>query len=211
MYHVIEGIIGCGKSSVLQMLRSLVHARYYDEPYNLFSNFQSFNPMLEMSHNLTANAAISQLHIIRSACNYYPKRTDLIPNKERIISERSVLSANIFIEALNEMGIFSPFVHAYLKSELIDNCNENIMPQQVIFLNLNPVCALTRVQIRNRSAEKNCSLEYENLLLNLYLKYLSQCNHKVSIIEILSSHTVLEIAQFVKDAIKVAEDNSTFS
>ena len=40
MYHAIEGAVGCGKSTTLNLLKlSNLKAIYYDEPYQAFCHF----------------------------------------------------------------------------------------------------------------------------------------------------------------------------
>ena len=43
MYHAIEGAVGCGKSTTLNLLKlSNLKAIYYDEPYQAFCHFLSY-------------------------------------------------------------------------------------------------------------------------------------------------------------------------
>ena len=64
MYHAIEGTVGCGKSTTLNLLKlSNLKAIYYDEPYQAFCHFLSYNPLFEVCKDMQANARFAQLHI----------------------------------------------------------------------------------------------------------------------------------------------------
>lgn len=206
-YCVIEGIIGCGKSTLLSLLkRSNLEAEYYEEPYHLFTKYKSFNPMIEFSNDSKLNASIAQLHIIRQSCFYYPKKDYKSP--KMIISERCVLSPNFFIEASRKMKMFSAFTEEFLKSELIDLSHYNLMPDHIIYLNIDPLCAWKRVISRNRYAERNCSLSYQSVLHNVYMHQLLQYKPKikVTILDIASNNTRQEVLEKVLHTLKDAEE-----
>ena len=65
MYHAIEGAVGCGKSTTLNLLKlGNLKAIYYDEPYQAFCCFLSYNPLFEVCKDMQANARFAQLHIL---------------------------------------------------------------------------------------------------------------------------------------------------
>ena len=208
MYHAIEGTVGCGKSTTLNLLKlGNLKAIYYDEPYQAFCHFLSYNPFFEVCKDMQANARFAQLHILHSSCAHYPKKNDL---KEVLISKRSVISPLVFIEAMFSLGTLSSFWSDYLRCELFLTSVMNRIPDHIIFLNLNPLYCWQQTLIRNRRLEQNYTLEYHQILNQYYLECLGKLKNDrpdmvLTIIEVNPSQSKQEIAYLVYEHIKKIE------
>lgn len=172
LYVSIEGIIGCGKSTLLESLQtsSRIDAAFYEEPLRFFTTFSSFDPLYEANSHPLRNAAVSQMHIIRSSCLHYPRKTTVQPNHSFIISERSVFSPLFFIDTLQHLQVFTAFVSTFLKLDLQRLSSDSRKPDYVIFLDLSPHASLERMKMRNRFSDGQCTLQYETVLREMHMK-----------------------------------------
>ena len=209
MYHAIEGTVGCGKSTTLNLLKlSNLKAIYYDEPYQAFCHFLSYNPLFEVCKDMQANARFAQLHILHSSCAHYPKKNDHL--KEVLISKRSMISPLVFIEAMFSLGTFSSFCSDYLRCKLFLMSIMNRIPDHIIFLNLNLLYCWQQTLLRNRHFEQNYTLEYHQILNQYYLECLGKLKNNrpdmvLTIIEVNPSQSKQEIAHLVCEHIEKVE------
>ena len=209
MYHAIEGAVGCGKSTTLNLLKSSnLKAIYYDEPYKIFCRFLSYNPLLEVCKDAQANGGFAQLHILRSSCAHYPRKNDHL--NEVLISERSIISPLVFIEVMQSLGILSSFCSDYLKRELFLASKLNRFPDHIIFLNLNPLYCWQQTLLRNRPFEQNYTLEYHEILNRYYLECLKKLKDDrqdmfLTIIEVNPFQSKQQIALLICEHIEKVE------
>lgn len=159
-YFAIEGNIGAGKTCILKEIQKLrPDWGIIDEPLTAFTHYSKFNPLYESYSMPEKNAAISQIHIIDSSLNHYKKNAKR--DKEITVSERSVLSSNLFIEVNKDMGIFSDFVATFLYNYLEKNLTEDhIIPEVTFYLDIDPMICQERTQRRNRLGENECSSKF---------------------------------------------------
>ena len=135
MYHAIEGTVGCGKSTTLNLLKlSNLKASYYDEPYQAFCCFLSYNPLFEVCKGYAGKCQICSTAYFTFLLCSLPKKNDHL--KEVLISERSMISPLVFIKAMFSLGTFSSFCSDYLRRELFLTSVMNRIPDPHYFSKL---------------------------------------------------------------------------
>ena len=194
----LEGIVGVGKSTVLNNLRkfSPSKVRIVTEPVHLYASYASqysnmcFNPLQESYEDLQKNAIPSQLHIIDCSLPYYIENILKYNNKNEslpIISERSVLSPFPFIQAYHKMGFHSLFGITYLKDYLLKSLEKSVddfdflgkkkskvLPDYFIYLKLEPDVCFQRIKMRGRVGEENVSRDFLMQLDNAYIEFFDE-------------------------------------
>lgn len=160
-YISIEGVVGVGKSTVIDLLANDFFfpshgEKILKEPLGLYQTFKHYNPLLEMYRDPKSNAAITQFHIIDAAFEHYSAAVrDKAPI---IITERCQKSACVFIEANRRLGNLSDFAADFLLNYSDKKTVEN--PEVCIYLKCSPTVACQRVAFRKRKEES----EADNLL-----------------------------------------------
>ena len=170
-YYALEGIIGCGKTTVLSLLSKVPQLHCIPEPVEAFARYGSHNPLSLSYENPHINAAIAQMHILRASANFYHAELQRVRNDNPlcIVSERSILSPQVFIETNLERGLYSDFVHDYLVDELSYLSAEVRKPDFIIILDAPPDLCVERVKIRSRDGENMCTREFQATLRSVYL------------------------------------------
>lgn len=201
-YIAVEGIVGCGKSTLLNILinqRIFPKASLFAEPYKKFTSYSSFNPLYEANVDPMRNSAITQLHIIQCSADFYPIS---ISEGSTIISERSVFSSIPFIRAGEKTGFMTPYVTNYLLKEREIKIKNNIIPDCFIFLNLDPIVCMHRINARARKSEKNTSLEYQETLKEVYLEEIETSGIPYHILNISPHDTPDKVCEHFVECVK---------
>lgn len=180
-YVCIEGIIGAGKTSLLNELSKPPsfgddhYAEFVLEPVNKYCsiniNGNFYNPLKEMYLSPHKNVPLVQDYILDWAAVYYgcrPVRRDCTI----WCSERSIFSSQVFTEAYYEIGVLTEFSRDYLlqKNRDVSTCLPK--PDLIVFLNIDVDEALKRVQNRSRAGENMLSAHFQQVLLEKYKMYL---------------------------------------
>ena len=174
MYVTIEGIVGCGKSTVIQELKKhLNNVHWFKEPIESFRHFKIHNPLYNSYNSPTTDAAICQLHIIDELSRMYGQEAWDFEQKNLIISERSHLSPLVFTKTYHELNIISHFVHDYIVDYWEKKCLHLKVPDLVVFLDVDVDTCQKRVMERARAEEttgaKLCSAQFQSRLRTNYL------------------------------------------
>lgn len=195
-YISIEGVVGVGKSTVIDLLANDFFypshgEKILKEPLGLYQTFKDYNPLLEMYRDPKSNAAITQFHIIDSAFEHYCAA--LRDKSPLVITERCQKSACVFIEANRRLRNLSDFAADFLLDYSDKKTVKN--PELCIFLKCSPYVACQRAALRKRKEES----EAENLLRlqeALDFCYASNSFFKdaMIIIEVLETDTPLVVA-----------------
>lgn len=181
-YISIEGNVGCGKTSVLELLRETQPSLCcIGEPVHLFESYNEHNPLTLSYLYPTENAAMAQHHFIACSTRHYQRKLyDLVahPEYEAAVSERSVISPLIFITAHYDSGVFSKFTADYLASEIVrKSFGESLWPNYVIYLDLPIEECRRRVLKRGREGEvEGCTLDYLDKLEKIYHSTIDNLN-----------------------------------
>lgn len=169
MYISIEGVIGAGKSTLLNRLK-FDNFKVVYEPFEKYSQFQSYNPLLEAATIPEENAATTQLHVIRTGCQHYSDSLQNTSIREVVLSERSSLSSIAFTRAHERLGNLSNYTADYLESFAKETCKKP--PKLIIYLDIDPKLATARAKPRKRIHERHLSVEFQETLHKCYLEML---------------------------------------
>lgn len=115
---VVEGVIGVGKTTLLRYLAKKHEHNptiaIWLEPSDRFNSYKIYHP-LELFYKNPKEAPIVQLHIQNVLLQYYKEKLNNINSEVNlIITERSLFSCLIFIQAQLEFKLLSPFQADYL-------------------------------------------------------------------------------------------------
>lgn len=155
---VIDGNIGSGKSTILEML-NLNGFKTVNE------NLDNFEPWLKQYYeNMKKYSLGFQIEVLLS----HMKNKYLISDNKLHILERSPLSClKIFGQHLLDANILSP-----IEQNLCNKLNNEYgwLPKNIIYLKTSPETAYNRVINRDRKSENSISKEYITSLNNYYNK-----------------------------------------
>jgi deoxyadenosine/deoxycytidine kinase len=164
----IEGIIGCGKSTlcdrILELHRdtAVLHEpvdewrddliAYYNEPYKNAYKFQK----------IVIDSRINQIKLA-------------LQNDKPIIVERSVVSSkNVFARMLHNQGYLNDIEFIkYTNEYFYVDFEKNFIPAKYVYIEINPVQALQNIKKRGRDGEETITLEYLIDLDKHYKEWLS--------------------------------------
>ena len=179
MYIAIEGIVGCGKTTVLDELEKISFADFkkillLKEPIECFRNYKNkHNPLLNSYQNPHSDSAICQLHIINELKRYYTQHFCDIRTDSLIISERCHLSPLIFTKTYYDQKYISHFVHDFIVDYWSETCSEMPHPDLIIFLDVDTTTCQKRIVIRDRLEEgtrtQACAEVFQSILRKNYL------------------------------------------
>lgn len=191
---VCEGLIGAGKTSLLEAFVQEHHSRFHLEliPEGLynFNKSGSYNP-LELSYeDPEKNFGICQIHIIRvindlfNRAIYHFRRKYLgvnTPTQKKpliILADRSLFSPLVFAANAHANGVISSFVSDFLSQEAFYLAGQsyrraNIFVRGVFYLDVEPAECLNRCNKRGRSYETGLTEEYLTDLREQYMEHLA--------------------------------------
>ena len=185
MYIAVEGLIGSGKTTLCQVLRERQHSsvRVLSEPVDAFQRFKHHNPLRLAYEDPVRNAGIAQVHIIQSSYNYYSKLLSSFKmSSSCLITERSMESPLVFIEANKTRGVHTDFVADFLR-DYWSQFNKRVMPPDVIiYLDASPQVCMNRIGVRSREGEEHCELAYLRAMTLAYERYLCDSVHKCKLV-----------------------------
>jgi deoxyadenosine/deoxycytidine kinase len=153
----IDGIIGCGKSSLMTRLSG--DFTCFQEPVHEWSLLQNFY------EDMTTYAAPFQYQVLFSFHKLFSTFKNI---KDIVIMERCPWSSkNIFTEMLVEAGHIQP-----LEYEIYSSFYDKIAftTDLFIYLKVDTAVAYQRILQRDRAAERSLKLDYLQLLNNKYNK-----------------------------------------
>lgn len=182
----IDGNIGCGKSHILNHLH-----RNYKLPIDL-EPVESWNNYLVQLYENQNNLFKFQIRIWLDRCWIQEKS-----EKTSILIERSpYFIKNTFIKVALDQNLitedeYNMLISLHKKTDHLWSCNK------YIYLRSMPENCLKRIKKRNRTAEKNITLEYIQALHELHEKtFDNACQNKMNIIVInVDNKGVSEIAE----------------
>lgn len=175
----IEGNIGVGKTTLMDMLKEKLHeeAEFIYEPIQEWQQIKDnngkdilqtyYDDIPRWSYTFQNIAYITRLkRIVKTIKN---------SNKKYIILDRSLLAdLNTFAKMLHENGNMNAIEwNAYNQwNQYFENNYGDDVTHQIIYLRSEPDIAFMRIQMRNREAEKNIAFEYIKLLHDYHEKWL---------------------------------------
>lgn len=187
MKLVLDGNIGCGKSSVIKKIieSNCIELPVFNEPLN------DWNQWMDLFYSDMSKYSFGfQMRVLKS---YLDKKD--IPNG---IFERSPLSCQrVFGELLFEDKLMSQ-----LEWNLTEEFNNDFgwTPDLVIYLKCDPTTCYNRIHQRNRDSEQTISLEYLQRLNSKYEKLYNN-NFNVKVIEIDATQSIDIVFEEILDRV----------
>lgn len=159
MYIAVSGNIGCGKSSLVEMLSNHYGLKpYYENIDNPYLN-DFYNDMREWSFKLQISFLANKIGQLRSIAS---ESTGVV--QDRTVYEEAI----VFVKNLNNMALLSQRDYdTYLKLYhlLLQNVSE---PQLLIYLKSDVPNLVRQIEKRGRDYEQNIKIEYLEKLNELY-------------------------------------------
>ena len=158
----LEGNIGAGKSSFLQILKDHLDCQVIFEPHNRWQGIDGEGNMLDLfyknpkrwaytfeTYTLLTRLLDHQIHITKQKTGF-------------VISERSPYSGKYcFAANTRDQGYLSDIEWSLYQSLCHHLFAEHVaQPTGIIYLRTNPEICHQRLKMRNRSEETSISLEY---------------------------------------------------
>ena len=197
-YFALEGLVGSGKTTCLNHLAFERDVCCVSEPVHLFEHFQSHNPLaLQYSDPLT-NAVAAQLHILHVSAAHYGQipPADALLQDKIILSERSIFSPKVFINANHRRGVFSDFTRDFLLGKLEDVTVDVRKLDAIIYFDAPPYLCKERIANRKREGEESaCSQDFLDHLVWAHLDFIEYANvpvHKICITPYSTEEQVVE-------------------
>lgn len=199
----LEGNIGSGKSTLINLLTKYDFIKTHHEPLYKWKDLNGINLFSLSSEDPMKYSFLFQLYITLTM--HQRQLFDYNENKINVM-ERSLLTAKeIFIKAsLQNNLIEKPFCSFF--DEWIEFINKTveIKPHYIIYLRTNPNNLLERIKKRGRLEEKNITLKFLQQLHQLHEEYIIKMskNCKILIIDCntnLNEETLEKILHFIKE------------
>ena len=187
MKLVLDGNIGCGKSSIIDKIieSKFIELPVYNEPLN------DWNQWMDLFYKDMSKYSFGfQMRVLKSHLD-----------KQKIqngIFERSPLSCQrVFGQLLFEDKLMTP-----LEWNLTEDFNNDFgwNPDVVIYLKCNPLTCYHRIQQRNRNGEHTISFEYIERLNNKY-EELYKNNLNMKIIEIDAEQPINTVFEEIQEKV----------
>lgn len=179
----VEGLIGAGKSTLIEALQHETKFKVILEPVAKFQKFESYNPLQIMYGNMSREAPIVQVYINQVLRKHWTEHLQNCKPGEILFSERSIYSSNLFSSTMKRLGYISAFHYDFLASQVQESIKSLHLPpfgaDKVFFLDVPPAVCQERILGRGRAEEKQtCDLEYLNALhcvMREFIDQFSQC------------------------------------
>lgn len=186
----IEGNIAAGKSSIIEGIakkfKETTLVKCFPEPLSVWQQvpyvFQpgGFNLFKKLYENPSKYAFAFQLYALLTM---YQRTVDALEEAGRLnesarccllVFERSFVTTQLFCQIqydLNnldshEYGIYGNYVQMLLEKE------PRLVPDQMIYLDVDPELAMSRMEQRKRPEEKHVSLEYLKIIDRAHRRHL---------------------------------------
>ena len=180
---IVEGNIGCGKSTLIKLFSQNPEIDILPEPLEKWCNLEGHNLLQMMYEDPCRHSMTLQSYIQLTMAQNHCKGASSPITKVKIM-ERSIFSAqNIFVENLwknkkladSEYEVLSAWYKFLTTSESVD-----LKVDLIVYLRVAPEVAWERVKKRARSEEDTVSLEYLTELHELHEKWLMSSDLKLS-------------------------------
>lgn len=158
-YITIEGNIGSGKSTIIKLLKSLNLDGYVfvDEPVDEWIN----SGKLQQFYEDPAKYAFEfQLFVLKASAKAIKDAFRLNPDAKCIISERSVLSGDMFVQLMIKEGYMTDEQYELYNDYFIHVTDGLKLPDEIIYVNQLPEICHQNIMRRSRDGESNITLSY---------------------------------------------------
>lgn len=200
---LLEGNIGCGKSTILKSISKLGNIEVFPEPVEKWMNCSGIN-LLKLCYEDPKKYGYNfQNYVFKTMRENHLKTTE----KPIKMMERSLFSAGeIFTKNLFEEGsITEDQYEDLLQTYKRMIANDKIQPDVIIYIKTSPEVAFSRITSRRRPEEKNIDLNFIRSIHNLYETFIK--NTKIDTIIIDGNRSLLEVLEEIRNVILNLETN----
>ncbi len=214
MFVALEGIVGAGKSTVLNLLDKASFSVCY-EPVESFQSpvFEGKNLLALAYQKPHQYAFLSQLNILLKLAKHFHQIKFI---SSSVITERSCLSPLVFIEAYRKCSYITDPEYFILKELYEYLFGDLILPHLVLFLDTPLPLSKKRIVSRNREGEVNTDLKFYSAVRDSYVSLIQRIQQKtqskvVVIPECVCMSSPSEVALFIDNILKEAnfDQNNT--
>jgi deoxyadenosine/deoxycytidine kinase len=187
MMVVIEGTVGCGKTTLASFLSEKLNIKLYEELLSADTNI-----LLEKFYkDQTRWSFALQVHFLN-------ERFRMIKEINKINSgllDRSIYGDNIFAQLLNEGGNMTDEEYRTY-STLLNNMLEHVSPPDLmVYLKCKTKTAVDRINKRNRGEESHVDLAYWQGLNNKYNQWYSEYDSSKKMVIEVDDFNVFDVNQ----------------
>jgi deoxyadenosine/deoxycytidine kinase len=168
MILYIEGVVGCGKSTLSEKIGKALDIPVFYE----LQNQTTMNLLEEFYKDKKRWAFALQIHFLNERFRMIKE----IHKNGIGILDRSIFGDKIFAEMLNEDGYMTDDEYETYKS-LLNNMSQHIDdPNLLLYIDCDLETAMKRIQIRGREMEQSVDDIYWQRLNDKYQKWYSEYN-----------------------------------
>lgn len=175
MILYIEGVVGCGKSTLSEKIGKALNIPVFYE----LQNQTTMNLLEEFYKDKKRWSFALQIHFLNERFRMVKE----IHKNGIGILDRSIFGDNIFAEMLNEDGYMTNDEYDTYKS-LLNNMSQHISgPNVLLYIDCDLETALKRIQIRGREMEQSVDRYYWSRLNEKYQQWYNDYNlsEKISV------------------------------
>lgn len=174
-FIVVSGLIGAGKSHLVDKLSKFMNCPDYQEPVK-------DNKYLDMFYaDMDKYAFNMQIYLLSQR---FSQNRDIKSANCTCVQDRSIYEDTIFAKILNDMGIMSDLDYeTYL--DVFKNYEEFLeKPDIIIYLDVSIDNIVKRINQRSRECEKDIPVSYLEALKDNYEEWVSKMSKKTRVIRI---------------------------
>uniref|UniRef100_A0A6C0LW89 Deoxynucleoside kinase domain-containing protein n=1 Tax=viral metagenome TaxID=1070528 RepID=A0A6C0LW89_9ZZZZ len=171
----VSGIIGVGKSTLVNQLGSIIDCDTFFEPvkHNLYLE-KFYQDIKKYSFQM-------QVYLLN---HRFMQHQQMVWSRKNCIQDRTIYEDVIFAKMLKEDGLMDPLdFQTYV--DLFQNMSNFLhRPDVIIYLDVEPEVALERIKQRGRECEAGITLEYLIKLKNGYEEWLSDIEGRIPVLKL---------------------------
>lgn len=210
-----EGIIGAGKSTTIELTKKYLCDKGYSV-YIVKENVDNWvnDGILQAFYDDPKRYSYHfQTKVFSDKVRKYIKVYKKYYNKvDYILTERSLLSDNIFARLLHKLGNMSDMeIKHYnewyqLWTTMVP---EVFINSKIVYLKLTPEVAIQRIKLRNRESEDKITYEYQEQLMNFHDLEFSNKKDVIIWDASLNIHNIYVLNTFI-DALKLSKNTNYY-
>lgn len=175
----IEGLIGAGKSTLIDSLWDEASFKVVHEPVEDYAKFANYNPLkLQYESSAYGDTGLVQMHIIGVLERQWMRILFNCSPNQIIISDRSLYSPNVFSMAMHSQRRISKFAYEFLVAQVHDSIHKvglkDFAADKLFFLDTSPEECLVRIKNRARKEEICCDIQYLQALNEAMVNYVGR-------------------------------------